>query len=261
MARDLSIELFSPMGASRAAKATVQTFTEPRFTLDKKPVRPDGLVRIEYGKAAWTALVEVKTGSSTLDADQITLDLEHGLVIRDFTIPYPADQGAPGNALVAERIEITIDHQALLNGAVHIRQVDVHGLTVTLRRAASLSAAIAISASRLSAAPALMGFYRDRWHRKARRTLRVSSPGLPLVAPHLPQEVADEDQHDQEQHHRDGGAIAHAEPVFAKRLFEHQVAQHPGRTEGAAAGHDRDQVEAAQGADDRHDESDEGGGL
>jgi hypothetical protein len=71
VARDLSIELFGPMGASRASKATVQTFTEPRFTLDKKPVRPDGLVRIEYGRNAWTALVEVKTGSSKLDVDQI----------------------------------------------------------------------------------------------------------------------------------------------------------------------------------------------
>lgn len=59
------------MGASRAAKATVQTYTEPSFMLDKKAVRPDGLIRIEYGKAAWTALVEVKTGSSILDADQI----------------------------------------------------------------------------------------------------------------------------------------------------------------------------------------------
>ncbi len=55
--RDLSVALFSPMGASRAAKAIVETYTEPQFVLDGKRIRPDGVVRISYGKATWTALV------------------------------------------------------------------------------------------------------------------------------------------------------------------------------------------------------------
>lgn len=49
--RELSLELFSPMGAPRAGKATVETFTEPQFEYNGKRVRPDGIVRISYGKA------------------------------------------------------------------------------------------------------------------------------------------------------------------------------------------------------------------
>ena len=69
--RDLSVALFSPMGASRAAKAIVETYTEPQFVLDGKRIRPDGIVRISYGRATWTALVEIKTGDGRLEADQI----------------------------------------------------------------------------------------------------------------------------------------------------------------------------------------------
>lgn len=69
--RDLSLALFAPMGASRAGKATVETYTEPQFSLGGKKIRPDGLVRISYGKAEWTALVEFKTGDAKLDPEQI----------------------------------------------------------------------------------------------------------------------------------------------------------------------------------------------
>ena len=71
IARDLSVALFSPMGASRASKATVETFIEPQFPLDGKKIRPDGLIRISFGKSEWVALVEVKTGDAHLEADQI----------------------------------------------------------------------------------------------------------------------------------------------------------------------------------------------
>ncbi|MEE8602200.1 hypothetical protein [Euzebya tangerina] len=70
--RPLSAELFKPMGASGAARATVECFTEVIFDLDGKKVRPDGLVRVSYGKGTWTALIEVKTGTSRLDPDQLT---------------------------------------------------------------------------------------------------------------------------------------------------------------------------------------------
>ncbi|MGI8939312.1 MAG: hypothetical protein ACR2JF_14095 [Iamia sp.] len=69
--RDLSVELFSPMGASRAGKAIVETFTAPQFALDGRKVRPDGLVRISYGQATWVALVEIKTGDMVLEPDQL----------------------------------------------------------------------------------------------------------------------------------------------------------------------------------------------
>lgn len=69
--RDLSIDLFSPMGASRAVKATVETFTEPKFVVEGKKVRPDGVIRIEFGRSVWQALVEVKTGDAQLEAEQL----------------------------------------------------------------------------------------------------------------------------------------------------------------------------------------------
>ena len=69
--RDLSILVFSPMGASRAQTANVECFTEPRFKAKDKNIRPDGLVRISYGKASWSALVEVKTGTASMTADQV----------------------------------------------------------------------------------------------------------------------------------------------------------------------------------------------
>jgi len=69
--RDLSILVFSPMGASKSQTATVESFTEPRFKVKDRNVRPDGLVRITYGKKSWSALVEVKTGTASLTADQV----------------------------------------------------------------------------------------------------------------------------------------------------------------------------------------------
>jgi hypothetical protein len=40
--RDLTVVLLAPVGASRAAKAVVETFTESQFTLDGKKVDPMG---------------------------------------------------------------------------------------------------------------------------------------------------------------------------------------------------------------------------
>ena len=71
--RDLSRALFSPYGASRAQRAEVETCIETVFTLNGKKVRPDGLVRVSYGKSSWTALIEIKTGDARLDADQINM--------------------------------------------------------------------------------------------------------------------------------------------------------------------------------------------
>lgn len=69
--RDLSKELMTPMGASSASKAFVETFTEVTVEANGKSVRPDGLVRVTYGSKSFTALVEVKTGDNRLDRDQV----------------------------------------------------------------------------------------------------------------------------------------------------------------------------------------------
>jgi hypothetical protein len=71
--RDLSIELFSGLGASKAQRADVRSFTEVPFKIStaNSATRPDGLVQISYGKATWNALIEVKTGTARLDVAQI----------------------------------------------------------------------------------------------------------------------------------------------------------------------------------------------
>ena len=69
--RDFSNELVGDLGASRASKATVDTFTEVEIQVSDRKVRPDGLIVVSYGKSTWRALVEVKTGSAKLDAEQL----------------------------------------------------------------------------------------------------------------------------------------------------------------------------------------------
>lgn len=71
VARDLSRDLLAPLGASKAGKAVVEAYTEVRYDLGGATVRPDGLIRVSYGKKEWTALVEVKTGNAPLDAGQV----------------------------------------------------------------------------------------------------------------------------------------------------------------------------------------------
>lgn len=72
--RSLSIDLLSPLGASKAQKATVDTFIEVQTP--GKRVRPDGLIQVGFGKSTWSAFLEVKTGSSTLNAEQINAYLD-----------------------------------------------------------------------------------------------------------------------------------------------------------------------------------------
>ena len=69
--RDLSHELLTPLGASSAGKATVDTYTEVTLDSHGKSVRPNGVIRVTYGKRSFTALVEVKTGDNRLDKNQI----------------------------------------------------------------------------------------------------------------------------------------------------------------------------------------------
>lgn len=71
--RPFSAAVLTPLGASRAGTAVIETFIETSFkTKSGKNVRPDGLIRVTYGKQQpWVALIEVKTGSSKLNAEQL----------------------------------------------------------------------------------------------------------------------------------------------------------------------------------------------
>lgn len=65
---EFSRAMLKPLGAPAG---TVQAFVETPFDLNGKNVIPDGLIRVSRGKTHWTALVEVKTGSNDLRADQL----------------------------------------------------------------------------------------------------------------------------------------------------------------------------------------------
>jgi hypothetical protein len=60
--------LTKPLGAPAG---TVETYIEVPFLLNDRKFFPDGLIRVSRGKRVWTALVEVKTGSNNLNAEQL----------------------------------------------------------------------------------------------------------------------------------------------------------------------------------------------
>jgi hypothetical protein len=68
--RELVAELGGPRGR-------IETYTEvPLHTPDGGSVYPDGAIVARRGKTVWSALVEVKTGNSSLDADQVVCSLD-----------------------------------------------------------------------------------------------------------------------------------------------------------------------------------------
>lgn len=55
-----------------APAGRITSFVEPTFKTDGgDPARPDGLIVVERGKTRWSCLVEVKTGPTDLDSDQV----------------------------------------------------------------------------------------------------------------------------------------------------------------------------------------------
>ena len=62
-----------PLGAPAG---TMETFIEVPFTAAGKKCYPDGLIRVRRGQRTWTALVEVKTGSTRLDVTQLETYLD-----------------------------------------------------------------------------------------------------------------------------------------------------------------------------------------
>lgn len=59
-----------------AIAGTIETFVEPQFTRHGRAIRPDGLVRVRRGSRSWTALVEVKTSTAPLTAEQVEMYVE-----------------------------------------------------------------------------------------------------------------------------------------------------------------------------------------
>lgn len=66
--REFGRALTKPFGAPAGS---LETYIEVPFLLDGKRLFPDGLLRAARGQRSWTALVEVKTGSNALAADQL----------------------------------------------------------------------------------------------------------------------------------------------------------------------------------------------
>lgn len=71
--REFGFGLIRPLGAPQGA---METFIEVPFDVDGRKVYPDGLIRTQRGAKSWTALVEVKTGSATLDRTQLETYLD-----------------------------------------------------------------------------------------------------------------------------------------------------------------------------------------
>jgi len=130
--RDLSTELFSPLGASRAQKATVEAYTEVEYKLDGRKIRPDGLVVVTYGNNIWSSLVEVKTGTDQLTAEQINAywdvardnGIDHVLTISNEIAPN-ADAHPTAGLKVRSNSKVKVTHEswtALLSTALTIKQ-------------------------------------------------------------------------------------------------------------------------------------------
>lgn len=66
--REFGRAVSKPLGAPAGV---VETYIEVPFLLGEKKLFPDGLIRVTRGQKSWTALVEVKTGSNELVAEQL----------------------------------------------------------------------------------------------------------------------------------------------------------------------------------------------
>ncbi len=131
--RDFSIAVLSPLGASRAKKAAVEAFTEVEVELpDGSKVRPDGLIRVTYGSTSWSALVEIKTRDSQLDADQLNSYLLAAREIgADKVISISNEIGIAGahptpGLKVRSNSKITVDHISWIELLAVAIQCKVH---------------------------------------------------------------------------------------------------------------------------------------
>ena len=69
---DFANVLFHSIGHRIGQRARVNTYTEVVFQKDQSSSdRPDGFIEIKSGKQTWSALVEVKIGTSSLRQEHI----------------------------------------------------------------------------------------------------------------------------------------------------------------------------------------------
>jgi hypothetical protein len=66
--REFGRGFVKPFGA---LAGTLSCYIEVPFQLGDRRLYPDGLIRVTRGSRQWTALVEVKTGSNLLQAEQL----------------------------------------------------------------------------------------------------------------------------------------------------------------------------------------------
>jgi hypothetical protein len=71
--REFGLAITKPLGAP---SGQVSTFIEVPFKIDERTCYPDGLIEVGRGGRTWTALVEVKTGSSELERPQVETYLD-----------------------------------------------------------------------------------------------------------------------------------------------------------------------------------------
>jgi hypothetical protein len=71
--REFGRAMTTPLGAPAGR---LSAFIEVQFKEGDKRLRPDGAIRVEYGRRTWTALVEVKTGRNELIPGQVEAYLE-----------------------------------------------------------------------------------------------------------------------------------------------------------------------------------------
>jgi hypothetical protein len=71
--REFGRAILGPLGAPAGL---YETYIEVPFADGDKNVYPDGLIRTRRGERTWTALVEVKTGTNELKADQLEAYLD-----------------------------------------------------------------------------------------------------------------------------------------------------------------------------------------
>ena len=71
--REFGRVLTQPIGAPAGQ---LETYIEVPFYLGERRLYPDGLLRARRGQKEWTALVEVKTGVNTLEAEQLEAYLD-----------------------------------------------------------------------------------------------------------------------------------------------------------------------------------------
>jgi len=71
--KEFGVAVTKPLGAP---VGTLATFIEVPFLLGERTVCPDGVIEAGRGHRTWTALLEVKTGASELERDQVECYLD-----------------------------------------------------------------------------------------------------------------------------------------------------------------------------------------